>query len=360
MRRVLEWAIKNECSDIHITENKVSKVRFKGSITNLDEFGVIDSNNILEFVEEFMSNRADDYKELIKPRNNKSIDNSFSFMGRRFRSHIYKGNSGISFALRLLKDKIPSIDSLCLPESIRNVINMTSGLFLVVGTTGSGKSTTLASIINEINLTKKMNIITVEDPVEYMYDEVLSRIEQREVGTHVAGFADAVRDAMREDPDIVLVGELRDLETIQNAISLAETGHLVLGTLHAKSVTDTVDRIVDVFPHAQQDQIKTQLASVLRGVIYQKLVKSSYDKIVPMVEIMMVDDVLASMIKKNSNSNNLKDYIRSKKESGSVHIVDNVVWHVLNRRLAVKDVKNYLSVDDFNMAQTILAKKVKR
>jgi len=352
MFEIINYAIKNNCSDIHITEGKVPKVRQRGQIKSIPKLEVITKKEIIKFLNGTMSFEYTD--------NLDDIDTSFECLDRRIRANIYRGMSGISMALRVLNEKIPTLDNLALPQSISAYTKMVSGLVLVVGSTGSGKSTTLASIINTINNISSLNILTIEDPIEYVYAEGKSRIEQREVGVHTKSFNEAVRSAMRQDPDIILVGELRDLDTISNAITLAETGHLVFATLHAKSVPDTIDRIIDVFPCEGQEQIRVQLSSVLRGVVHQRLVQNLKSGLVPIVEILMVDDVVSGMIKQKQKSNSLRDYLRSQKNLGSVHLADNIVWHVENARIELDTIKNILSADDYNLAKSILLARNKR
>lgn len=223
----------------------------------------------------------------------------------------------------------------------------------MVGTTGSGKSTTLAAVIDAVNHSRSENILTIEQPIEYVHNPDKSRIEQIEVGVHIDSFEAATVAAMRQNPNIILVGEMRDLETIQNAITLAETGHVVYGTLHAKSVTDTVDRIIDVFPPKQQEQIRIKLAGVLRGILHQMLVRTGQGGLVPLVEQLVVDDVIAAMILGKQKSNTIRDYLRGKSALGNVHIADNAAWHIRNGRIHIEDVKNMLSPDDYSLVKAM-------
>ena len=354
MIEIISYGIKNKCSDIHITEGKQPKVREYGVIKPMNQFNLITSDEIEEFMERHMPFKLKAYEDLAKNKSNTDIDASFECLGRRLRANIYKGIGGISIALRLLEENIPNIEELLLPSSVHRFAKFIDGLVLIVGTTGSGKSTTIASIINEINNMRCVNILTVEDPIEYIYKENKARIEQREVGAHVSGFCEAVRSAMRQDPDVILVGELRDLDTIANTITLAETGHLVLGTLHAKSVSDTVERIIDVFPSQQQEQIRVQLSSVLRGIVHQRLVPNLQGGLIPLAEVLMVDDVISGMIRQRQKSNSMRDYLRSQKEHGSIHLADNAVWHCQNNRFELEQLKNILSGDDYTLAKSIL------
>ncbi len=283
------------------------------------------------------------------------IDTSFDCLGRRLRANVYKGLSGVNIALRLLGEKIPTIEELKLPSSIVNLAKFKSGLVIVVGTTGSGKSTTLASIIDIINHTEQVNVLTIEDPIEYIYKSDKARIEQREVGTHISSFSEASRGAMRQDPDVLLIGELRDLPTIASALTLAETGHLVFCTLHAKSVPETIDRVIDVFPHEGQEQIRVQLASVLKAVVHQKLVPSIESGLTPLVELLIVDDVVSGMIRQKQQLNTIRDHLRTQKLNGNVHLADNVVWHCRSNHIRLETVKSYISNDDFQIAKVILA-----
>lgn len=311
--------------------------------------------DLKEFVKEYIPRCLKQFGDMSNGALVPDIDTSFECLGRRIRANIYNGANGINLALRILSDEIPTTTELKLPPSVKNFAELPNGLVIVVGTTGSGKSTTLASIINIINHTKYVNIITIEDPIEYIYSEDKARIVQREVGTHTPDFNEAVRGSMRQDPDVLLVGELRDLQTISSALTLAETGHLVFCTLHAKSVTDTIDRIIDVFSAEGQEQIRVQLSSVLRGIIHQRLVPDLSGGRVPLTEILVVDDVVSGMIRQKQKSNSIRDYLRSQKFGGSVHLVDNVVWLCKNNCLSLESVKNVLSSDDFTLAKSILA-----
>jgi len=307
------------------------------------------------FVKKYLPKCTEAFENMEKGGVSSDIDTSFECLGRRMRVNIYNGLDGINMALRLLSDKIPTVDELKLPPSVKTLAEFPNGLVIVVGTTGSGKSTTLASILNIINHNKCVNIITIEDPIEYIYQEDKSRIVQREVGTHTPSFDEAVRGAMRQDPDVLLVGELRDLKTISSALTLAETGHLVFCTLHAKSVTDTIDRIIDVFPSDGQEQIRVQLASVLKAVVHQRLVQDTSGGRVPLTEILMVDDVVSGMIRQKQASNSMRDHLRTQKQGGSVHLVDNAVWLCRGGYLSLENVKPILSSDDYSLAKSILA-----
>lgn len=351
MDKILNYAISENASDIHVTQDKPCWVRIKGSFLRYD--GKITIEDIDDFVEAVIPEAVEKYLRLRNRMGSTPVDGAFKYGGRRFRINIYLSKSGVNMALRLLSDKILPIARLSLPESVQLFTHAKEGMYLVVGTTGSGKSTTLASVIDEINRTRSENILTVEEPIEYVYCEDKCRIEQIEVGKHIESFEKATVAAMRQNPNILLIGEMRDLETIQNAITLAETGHAVFGTLHAKSVTDTIDRIVDVFPPKQQEQIRLQLSGVLKGVIHQTLAKSQTGGVVPVIEQLMVDDVVASMICAKQKPNTIRDYMRGKSLLGNVHRADNLYWHIQNGRMDIENAKRYLSPDEYAMLRAM-------
>ncbi len=239
---------------------------------------------------------------------NWELDCSYGIKGlARFRVNVYKDRGTYAACLRALASKIPSMQTLNLPNIVREISEKPRGLVLVTGPTGSGKSTTLASMINNINMTRAEHIITVEDPIEFVYEPIKSLIHQRQVGEDTKSFANALRAALREDPDVILVGEMRDLETIQLAISAAETGHLVFGTLHTSSAAQTVDRMVDVFPHEQQQQIRVQLSNSLVAVFSQTLVSKKnpkpgeYGRVMAQ-EIMIVTPAISNLIREGKTA----------------------------------------------------------
>ena len=236
------------------------------------------------------------------------LDCSYGVKGlARFRVNVYKDRGTYAACLRALSSKIPTMDLLGLPPIVRELSEKPRGLILVTGPTGSGKSTTLASMINEINLTRPEHILTVEDPIEFVYEPIKSLIHQRQIGEDTKSFATALRAALREDPDVILVGEMRDLETISLAISAAETGHLVFGTLHTSSASQTVDRMVDVFPPEQQTQVRVQLSNSLVAVLSQCLVPKANPKPgefgrVMAQEIMVVTPAISNLIREGKTA----------------------------------------------------------
>ena len=213
-------------------------------------------------------------KEVLKFEKTHELDSAVMLSGLRFRANFYKTINGPAAVLRRVESKIPDMSAFNLPQSLYDVVDMHKGLVLVTGPTGSGKSTTLAAIINEINKTRTANIITVEDPVEFIHKDARSIVSHREIGKQTESFASALKAALREDPDVIMVGEMRDLETVGLALTAAETGHLVFGTLHTSGAPETINRIIDVFPPEQQSQIRAQISTSLKMVVTQKLLKT--------------------------------------------------------------------------------------
>ncbi|RME02456.1 MAG: type IV pilus twitching motility protein PilT [Planctomycetota bacterium] len=260
----------------------------------------------------------------------KDIDFAYSVGGYRYRVNVFEERRGIAAAFRLIPSKIKSIAALGLPKSVVKLARLKKGMVLVTGVTGSGKSTTLASLIDFINTNRGEHIITIEDPIEFVHQNKKSLIAQREVGSHTQSFASALRASLREDPDIIMVGELRDLETIELAITAAETGHLVFGTLHTSSAAKTIDRIIDVFPAYQQSQIRTMLAESLKGVISQNLLPTvNGDGRVAAVEVMFNNPAVASLIREGKTYQ-IPTAIQTGKKEG-MQTMDMALLDLVNR-----------------------------
>ena len=247
----------------------------------------------------------------------------------RFRGNILDTHRGIAGVFRLIPSEILTADQLQLPEGVRQMTRLNQGLVLVTGPTGSGKSTTLAAMIDLINSTRKEHILTLEDPLEFIHENKLSLMNQRQIGTHSDSFASALRAALREDPDIILVGEMRDLETIQLAMSAAETGHLVFGTLHTNSASKTIDRIIDVFPKDAQEQVRSMLSESLKGVVCQQLLKTADGKgRVAALEIMLGNAAIANLIREGKTFQ-IPSIIQTGKRDG-MQLLDGHLMELLN------------------------------
>lgn len=264
--QLINFARSKNASDIHLTVGAPTSIRINGE---LKKFDGMDEEVVSRTILSMLS--AEQEKRLGA---GEDIDFSFTAQsGGRQRVNVYHQNGGkLAAAIRLLNEHIPSFKDICLPQAAIDLTKELKGLILVTGPTGSGKSTTLATMVDQINQTRPCHILTIEDPVEYIYQPKMATIHQREIGTDVPNFDYALRSGLRENPDVILVGEMRDYETIQLAITAAETGHLVLGTLHTTGAAQTINRIIDVFPSDVQNQIRSQLSGNLRGVISQMLV----------------------------------------------------------------------------------------
>ena len=266
MESLLREAVARHASDLHVTVGVPPLIRINGALIKLDlpPLGVDDTAQLFEEIV------AEDRR--VQFNQNGEIDFSHTVFGlSRFRVNVFRQRGSIAIAIRIIPERVPSLQELKLPDIVRELARKPRGLVLVTGPTGSGKSTTMAAMIDLINSERACNILTLEDPIEYLHRHRKSIINQREIGADSRTFANALRAALREDPDVILVGEMRDMETISIAVRAAETGHLVLATLHTSDAAQTVDRIIDVFPPYQHQQVRTQLSLALQGIVSQQL-----------------------------------------------------------------------------------------
>ncbi len=267
LRSLLEEMIQRNASDLHITAGERPKLRIDGDITNSKAEHVLNPKDTLQLAYSILTENQKKRFEI-----DDELDFSFGLQNlARFRGNCFKQRGCVSLVIRQIPFSIKTFEELGLPAAVARMAERPRGMVLVTGPTGSGKSTTLAAMIDKINRERKGHIITVEDPIEFIHKHQSCIVNQREVGTDTKSFANALKYALREDPDIILVGELRDLETIAAAITIAETGHLCLATLHTNSAAEAINRIIDVFPSYQQSQVRAQLAFVLEGIITQTL-----------------------------------------------------------------------------------------
>lgn len=312
--------IENDASDLHLAQGQAPKMRLHGSITRIDD-GVLTKDALTEFLSEICTETHWD-------RFMDTGDLDFAYaLGEeaRFRCNFYKHVNGIGAIFRLIPYDLLTIDKLGLPEVLKTFGDLTNGLVLVTGPTGSGKSTTLAAIIGHINANHARHILTIEEPIEFIHSNIKSVVVQREVGIDVNSFSDALLDAAHGDYDVILVGEMRDLETIRLAISAAEAGNLVFGTLHTNSAAKTIDRIVDVFPGDEQPQIRTMLSESLKGVVSQLLVKKKGDEgRIAACEILLHTRALAGCVREGGALNKLQSVMMSGRSMG-MQIMDDVI-----------------------------------
>ncbi len=282
---ILVEAVNKGASDVHLKVGLPPVLRINRKLVPLGYFGRLTEETILDFLDRVVKTKSK-RTELIQ---NGEVDLSYSIAGvSRFRVNVYKQRGTYAFAFRVLKTYIPTLEELMLPEKLKEIALASRGLVLITGPTGSGKSTTLASMIEYRNENKNNVIVTIEDPIEFVFKDRKSYIVQREIGTDTLTFASALRAALREDPDVIMVGEMRDVETIETALIAAETGHLVFSTLHTQDAKETITRIIDVFPVDAKNHIKLLLAATLTAIVSQRLIpKKDGDGVVPAVEILI-------------------------------------------------------------------------
>ncbi len=291
---LLAFSVKNKASDLHLSAGLPPIIRVDGEMRRLN-IPALDHKEVHSLIFEIMNDKQrKEYEE--------NLETDFSFEVKdlsRFRVNAFVQNRGAAAVLRTIPSEILTLDDLGAPQIFKDIINQPTGIVLVTGATGSGKSTTLAAMIDHINSTKREHILTIEDPIEFVHQNKLCVLNQREVHRDTHSFNNALRSALREDPDIILVGELRDLETIRLAISAAETGHLVFGTLHTNSAPKTIDRLIDVFPAAEKSMIRSMLSESLRAVISQTLLKKNGGGRVAAHEIMLGIPAIRNLIRED-------------------------------------------------------------
>ncbi len=293
LEELLEEIAKEGASDLHISSGRPPTLRLDGRLIPLTKYGILSAEDT-----EGMSLALLDEEQKKFLIEHKEIDLSYTYRGKaRFRVNVYFQSGNISSALRLIPAKIRTIEELELPPILHRFTASAQGFFLAVGPSGHGKSTTLAALVDEINHTRTEHIITIEDPIEYIFTQDRSIIDQREVGRDTKSFAYALRSIFRQDPDVIMVGEMRDPETIATAITAAETGHLVYATLHTNNAAQTIDRIIDSFPPGQQHQVRSQLALTLLGVVSKRLVPKIGGGIVPACEVMIANAAVRNLIR---------------------------------------------------------------
>jgi twitching motility protein PilT len=327
----LELAVRQGGSDLHLVTGQTPRIRINGALepVRFRELSIDDLERLFDDL-------------LDEPRKERlareqSIDFAYQVTGLgRFRVNVYHHAGGLAAALRVVPEALTPLDALGLPSTVRELVRQPKGLTLVTGPTGSGKSTTLAAIVDHVNRTRRGHIITIEDPIEFVHEFRGSVVTQREIGAHAASFADALRDAVREDPDVILVGEMRDLETIGLALTAAETGIQVLGTLHTNGATRCVDRIINVFPARRQEQVRTMLADSLRLVISQQLVRLADGSARKLAAEVLVNTAASAAMIRNGNTHKLGTLMQSGGRAG-MQLLDNVLMEMLREEAITGD-----------------------
>lgn len=317
-------------SDLHIKANAVIRVRINGEIKQFSG-GIFSKEDALTFAKELLKGRFSEFVE------KKELDLVYPFdENNRFRVNIFFQMDGVSAVFRVIPVRIPSLEELHLPDIVRNFTQKERGLVLVTGVTGSGKSTTLAALINELNLTKKKHVITIEDPIEFVHKDRGCIINQRSVGQDTESFSNALRAALREDPDIILVGEMRDRETINLALHAADTGHLVFSTLHTLDAKETINRIIAQFPTEEQNRVRISLAGVLQGVISQRLVPAKDGTRRAALEVLVRTPFIEKLIMENRDVE-IRDAIEAGKEHYKSQSFDQAIFDLYSDGIISKE-----------------------
>lgn len=345
--KIFQRTVQMGASDLHIVPGEIPIIRIDGKLHKLtgeDPLSQTDAEEIIQ------ATLRPEYTERLKV--DKEVDFSFNFDGARVRANIYFEKKGVAGSFRFISQKIKSLEDLGLPPIVQEFASREQGLVVVTGPTGHGKSTTIAALIEYINTTSPKHIITIEDPVEYVFENKKSIISQRELGTDTLSFTRALRSALREDPDVVFIGEMRDLETFEAALTIAETGHLVLTTLHTNDASQTPDRIIDVFPKNQQDQIRQQLANVLAGVVSQRLVPRASGKgRVVACEIMIANGAVRSIIREDK-THQIQSIIQTSASEGMITLDKVLAGYVSTGEITLEEALNWTS-DAKNFKQMV-------
>ena len=330
--QILTSMVSEGASDVHLSADTTPVFRVDGEIRFLKNLGTFNSERIEKLLMAIMSN---DERERFKT--NRDVDLAYEIPGvSRFRVNVFEDRKGVGTVIRQIPFDILTAEQLGLPKAVLDLCYLTKGLVVVTGPTGSGKSTTLAAMVDHVNKNRADHIITIEDPIEFVHPNTNCLVNQREVGKHTNSFKDALRAALREDPDIVLVGEMRDLETIAIAIETAETGHLVFGTLHTTTAVSTVDRIIDQFPPDRQAQVRVMLSDALKGVIAQVLCKKTGGGRVAALEVLLGNQAVSSLIREGKTYQ-ITSIMQTSKKQGMTTMNDSLLALVKEKKVEGKE-----------------------
>ncbi|MBI1753842.1 MAG: type IV pilus twitching motility protein PilT [Acidobacteria bacterium] len=335
INELLTVVCEQGASDLHLKVGNHPIARIRGKLTPMTQFKRLVQEDTIAMAYAIMA--SDKQKAKFKDSLDLDIAYSVPSLGR-FRCNIFNQRGTVGLVLRVIPRKIYTIDDLMLPKVLKTICQEQRGLVLVTGTTGSGKSTTLAAMIDLINATRTEHILTIEDPIEYLHRDNLSIVNQREVEADCRTFSSALRAALRQDPDVILVGEMRDLETIETALHAAETGHLVFSTLHTLDATETINRVISVFPPHHQKQIRLQMAAVLKGIISQRLVpRADGQGRVPAVEVMVTTETVRTCIEDKDKTKTLKDVIAAGTAQYGMQTFDQSLYFLLRQGLITEE-----------------------
>lgn len=331
IQKLLTVAATTGASDVHLVSNNFPVFRTAGKLESYQAEGQTDATMVMAMISSVMNQNQ---KELFL--NNLELDFSVNLLGKaRFRANAYFQKGTPAMSLRFIPDKVPTIDALGLPQICHSFAKLKQGFILVTGPTGTGKSTTLASIIDEINSTRQEHIVTIEDPIEFVHENKKSIISQRELGGDTKSWGNALRSVLRQDPNVVFIGEMRDTDTMQAAMTVAETGHLVFATLHTNSASQSIERIVDSFPEEQQSQVVLQLSMVLEAVLSQRLIPSISGKRVVATEIMVVTPAIRNNIREGKTFQ-IDNVIQTSGNLG-MRLLENSLAELINKNVVDKN-----------------------
>nr|WP_242939292.1 type IV pilus twitching motility protein PilT [Tindallia magadiensis] len=342
INEILLQAAERKASDVHIGVGHVPMIRINGELQPLNNRKT-SAQDTISYVQILLSGVQ---SKILSEKG--QVDFAYQTPnGYSYRMNVFRYRDYYGFACRLVHHQIPTIAQLELPQQIEKIAKMQSGLVIVAGPTGCGKTTTIASIVDVINTTRRLHILTIEDPIEYIYQDKMSMITQREIGRDCNNFYEALHAGLRQDPDVIVVGELRDLETMQTAITAAETGHLVLVTLHTRNAQQTIERIIDVFPSGQQQQIRFQMASSLNAVISQRLIPRM-DEVtrIPAVEILFVTPAIRTLIREGK-AHQINSFIQTGRRNGMQTIDDHLSYLFKKGSISLETLKQYTTDEDY-------------
>ena len=358
---ILKEAIEKNASDIHLIKGIKPVLRISRELIGLDEYEKLIEQDMFEIYDYFIRGNVE--KDSVF-RETKKLDTSFEFSNLRFRVNISLSNDVPTFTLRIVKNDLPKFEDLGVPDIVRRMMSQPQGLILVTGKTNSGKTTTLNALINYVNENENKKILTLESPVEFKHECKNSIIVQKEVGVgqDVLRYKDGVKNCLREDCDILVIGEIRDRETMDAAIETAEAGHLVLGTLHTKSCAETIDRMINFYDISDQQSIKYLIASLLKLVTSQRLIKGKSGKLVMLPEVMVVDNIISGIIRKEKFSvSEVEDAIQSASANGSIGLINSIAQLFVDDVITLEQAKAQIEEKNIEtLNRTIMQLKIKK